>query len=36
MAALTVCDELLDAAARIPGLEEELDGLPNIRPSAHH
>ena len=36
MAALTVCDELLDATARIRALEEELDGLPNIRPSTHH
>jgi cell division protein ZapA len=36
MAALTVCDELLDATARIRGLEEELHGLPNIRPSTHH
>jgi cell division protein ZapA len=36
MAALTVCDELLDATARIRGLEEELDGLPNLRPSTHH
>jgi cell division protein ZapA (FtsZ GTPase activity inhibitor) len=36
MAALTVCDELLDATARIRGLEEELDGLPNIRPSTHY
>jgi cell division protein ZapA len=36
MAALTACDELLDATARIRSLEEELDGLPNIRPSTHH
>jgi cell division protein ZapA len=33
MAALTVCDELLDATTRIRGLEEELDGLRNVRPS---
>jgi cell division protein ZapA len=33
MAALTVCDELLDVTARIRGLEEELDGLRNVRPS---
>jgi cell division protein ZapA len=31
MAALTVCDELLDATARIRGLDEELDGLRNVR-----
>jgi len=36
MAALTVCDELLDATARIRGLEEELDGLRNVRPSTPH
>jgi cell division protein ZapA len=31
MAALTVCDELLDASHRIRGLEEELDALRNVR-----
>ncbi len=31
MAALTVCDELLDASQRIRGLEEELDALRNVR-----
>jgi cell division protein ZapA len=31
MAALTACDELLDAGHRIRGLEEELDGLRNTR-----
>ena len=31
MAALTACDELLDASHRIRGLEEELDALRNIR-----
>ena len=31
MAALTACDELLDASHRIRGLEEELDGLRNTR-----
>jgi cell division protein ZapA len=31
MAALTVCDELLDANNRIRGLEEELDALRDVR-----
>jgi cell division protein ZapA len=31
MAALTVCDELLDAAQRIRGLEQELESLRNVR-----
>jgi cell division protein ZapA len=31
MAALTVCDELLDANQRIRGLEEELEALRNVR-----
>ena len=31
MAALTVCDELLDASSRIRGLEEELDALRDVR-----
>jgi cell division protein ZapA len=31
MAALTVCDELLDASNRIHGLEEEIDALRNVR-----
>jgi cell division protein ZapA len=31
MAALTVCDELLDAAQRIRALEEELDALRDVR-----
>ena len=31
MAALTVCDELLDAGNRIRGLEEELDALRDVR-----
>jgi cell division protein ZapA len=31
MAALTVCDELLDANSRIRMLEEELDALRNVR-----
>ncbi len=31
MAALTACDELLDASHRIRGLEEELDALRNTR-----
>jgi cell division protein ZapA len=31
MAALTMCDELLDANQRIRGLEEELDALRNVR-----
>ena len=34
MAALTVCDELLDANARIRTLEEELDTLRNVRVAA--
>jgi cell division protein ZapA len=33
MAALTVCDELLDATERIRSLEEEIDGLRKVRPS---
>jgi cell division protein ZapA len=31
MAALTVCDELLDSAQRIRGLEQELESLRNVR-----
>ncbi len=31
MAALTVCDELLDASDRIRSLEEELDALRDVR-----
>ena len=31
MAALTVCDELLDAGQRIRGLEQELAALRNVR-----
>jgi cell division protein ZapA len=31
MAALTVCDELLDAGNRIRGLEEELNALRDVR-----
>jgi cell division protein ZapA len=31
MAALTVCDELLDAGNRIRGLEEELNALSDVR-----
>ena len=31
MAALTVCDELIDANNRIRGLEEELEGLRDVR-----
>jgi cell division protein ZapA len=31
MAALTVCDELLDAGNRIRGLEQELDALRSVR-----
>jgi cell division protein ZapA len=31
MAALTVCDELLDASNRIRSLEEELDSLRDVR-----
>lgn len=34
MAALTVCDELLDANARINNLEKELHGLRDVRVSA--
>jgi cell division protein ZapA len=34
MAALTVCDELLDAAHRIRSLEEELAALRDVRASA--
>jgi cell division protein ZapA len=34
MAALTVCDELLDANNRIRTLEEELDALRNVRVAA--
>src|SRR5665213_3515976 len=34
MAALTVCDELLDAGQRIRGLEEELETLRNVRVAA--
>ncbi len=34
MAALTVCDELLDASHRIRGLEEELAALGDVRASA--
>jgi cell division protein ZapA len=34
MAALTACDELLDATQRIRGLEEELDALRNARAAA--
>jgi cell division protein ZapA len=34
MAALTVCDELLDANHRIRALEEELDALRNVRIAA--
>jgi cell division protein ZapA len=34
MAALTVCDELLDAQARIRNLEEELEALRDIRIAA--
>jgi cell division protein ZapA len=34
MAALTACDELLDANQRIRGLEEELDALRNARAAA--
>ena len=31
MAALTVCDEMIDANQRIRALEEELDDLRNVR-----
>jgi len=34
MAALTVCDELLDANNRIHNLEEELEALRNVRVAA--
>jgi cell division protein ZapA len=34
MAALTACDELLDANSKIRALEEELDALHNIRVTA--
>jgi cell division protein ZapA len=34
MAALTACDELLDASHRIRALEEELDALRNVRVAA--
>jgi cell division protein ZapA len=34
MAALTVCDELLDASSRIPGLEQELEELRGVRVAA--
>lgn len=34
MAALTVCDELLDANQRIRTLEEEVEGLRNVRAAA--
>ncbi|HWX85151.1 MAG TPA: cell division protein ZapA [Xanthobacteraceae bacterium] len=34
MAALTVCDELLDANQRIHGLEQELETLRNVRVAA--
>jgi cell division protein ZapA len=34
MAALTVCDELLDAGARIRTLEQELDNLRDVRVAA--
>jgi cell division protein ZapA len=34
MAALTVCDELLDAGARIRSLEQELDSLRDVRVAA--
>ena len=34
MAALTVCDELLDANARIRSLEDELETLRNVRVAA--
>src|SRR5436309_3040896 len=34
MAALTVCDELLDAGQRIRNLEEELEALRNVRSAA--
>jgi cell division protein ZapA len=34
MAALTVCDELLDASQRMRALEEELDNLRSVRAAA--
>jgi cell division protein ZapA len=34
MAALTVCDELLDASSRIRSLEEELEALRDVRAAA--
>jgi cell division protein ZapA len=34
MAALTVCDELLDAGARIRNLEQELENLRGVRTAA--
>ena len=34
MAALTVCDELLDASSRIPSLEQELEELRGVRAAA--
>jgi cell division protein ZapA len=34
MAALTVCDELLDASGRIPSLEQELEELRGVRVTA--
>lgn len=34
MAALTVCDELLDANARLRAMEEELTGLRDVRSAA--
>ncbi|MBV8923942.1 MAG: cell division protein ZapA [Bradyrhizobium sp.] len=34
MAALTVCDELLDAGQRIRGLEQELNNLREVRSAA--
>jgi cell division protein ZapA len=34
MAALTVCDELLDANARLRAMEEELKGLRDVRSAA--
>ena len=34
MAALTVCDELLDAGARIRNLEQELTNLRDVRSAA--
>src|SRR5258708_1102820 len=34
MAAVTVCDELLDASGRIPSLEQELEELRGVRVAA--